>query len=430
VTELSFLESIARKVPRSVVAALIACLMPWPSLWAQVPATAAAEENVPASRKMSERNLRREAFEEESLEQRAGAVVRRYLGMKKEISDATGLWYSMNVSEMSQWGVPGGGYGAVQAEFTPAVDWEVFRNSPLGAGSFQFSFLSVDYWSGATGASVARAIGVNGPINDKPLRTNIFSQLTYTHEAPGDQVALTVGQYSFANFDSNAYADDQQLSFIANGMTGNISQTYSEGALGAYLHVYPGRHVVLAAGFQDANNPSGSYIQFDTFGQGAYAWFLSAGVNPTFKGLGKGHYSLLYYNVPAVPAQPQPSVGFSFNAAQPLNDRLGVFLRANTASGNAVSVSSSVSGGAVLDDPLRRDPLDRIGIALAWNEVNAAFSANGFARPSETMVEFYWSWGLFRRFVLTSDIQIYLQPALSPDQYMAAVFSFRFTQLF
>jgi hypothetical protein len=380
---------------------------------------------------MSDRNLRRQELEEESFERKANAVVERYLGMKKEINTATGLWYSMNVSAMSQWGAPAGGYGAVQAEFTPAVDWDVFNNPTVGSGSFQFSFLSADYWSGATGTSLASAIDVNGPINDRPIRTNIFSQLTYTHEIPSKRVALTAGQYSFANFDSNAYADDQQLSFIANGMTGNISQAYSEGALGAYLHVYPGQHIVLAAGFQDANNPSGSYIQFDTFGQGAYAWFLYAGINPTIKGLGKGHYSFLYYNVPAVPAQPEPSVGLSFNAAQPLNDRFGVFLRANTASGNSVQVRSSVSGGAILEDPLRRGALlDRIGLAVAWNQVNTAFPGREFSRPSETMVEFYWSWGILPRLMLTPDIQVYIQPALAPADYAAVVLSLRLTQLF
>jgi hypothetical protein len=417
-------------VGRLLAAALIGGVLCGAGARAQQDPLVGQDRDGAAVRKLSDRNTRRLEFDQESFAERANARFERYLGMKKEIADTTGLQFSMNVSAISQWGVPGGGYGAVQAEFTPALNWDVFSNPTFGAGSFQFSFLSVDYWSGATGVSLGTAIDVNGPINDKPFRTNIFSQLTYTHESPGSQVALTVGQYSFANFDSNQYADDEQMSFIANGMTGNVSETYSEGALGAYLHVYPGRHITLAAGFQDANNPSGSYVQFNTFGNGEYAWFLYAGQNPTIRGLGKGHYSLLYYNVPAVHAQPQPSVGWSFNAAQKLNERLGVFLRANTASGNAVNVSSSVSGGAVLENPLGRDPLDRIGIALAWNEVNKNYFSNTFTRSSETMLEFYWSWGFLRRFVVTPDIQVYLQPALSPEQYVAAVFSLRFTQLF
>jgi hypothetical protein len=387
-------------------------------------------EDSASSPKMSGRNARREELEEESFERQANAAVERYLAVKRQIRNDFGLWYTMATSAMSQWGVPGGGYGAVQAEFTPAVDWHAFYDPAWGVGSFQFSFLSTQYWSGATGVSLASALDVTGPINDKPFATNIFAQLTYTHELPGRQAAITLGQYSFANFDSNRYADDQQLSFIANGMTGNISQTYSEGALGAYLHLYPTKRLVLAAGFQDANNPSGSYIQFDTFSQGAYAWFLYGAYNPRISEHSKGHYSLLYYNVPSVPAQREPSVGFSFNAAQSLGERLGLFLRANTASGNAIPVSSSVSGGAVIGNPVGRDPLDRIGIALAWNQTNTAFFGGTFVRPSETMIELYWAWDLFGRVQLTPDIQIYLQPARAPTEYAAAVFTLRITTLF
>jgi len=413
------------------VAALVGCLASAGNCRAQQASVGVPDqESQPFSRKMSDRQNRKRQLEEETFERQTNTVLERYLGAKRQIRNDTGIWYTMTTSFMSQWGVPRGGYGAVQAMFTPAVDWYVFSDPSLGKGSFQFSFLSNQYWSGATGVSLASAIGVNGPINDKPFVTNIFSQLTYTHELPGHTAAVTVGQYSFANFDSNLYADDQQTSFIANGMTGSISQTYSEGALGAYLHVYPTRNVVLAAGFQDANNPSGSYIQFDTFGQGAYAWFLYGAYDPRISELGKGHYSILYYSVPGTLAQPQPSQGFSLNAAQPVGRNLGLFLRANTASGSAISVSSSVSGGVVFNDPLGRARFDRIGVALAWNQMNTAFYAGTLVRASETMAELYWSWSLFRRILLTPDIQIYLQPALAPSDYVAAVISLRITQLF
>src|SRR5262249_45937835 len=148
------------------VAVLSSCLA--------VPMSAAAQPYPPSveyssSPKMSGRNMRRQELEEETFEQRAHAALERYRTVKKEIRTDLDLWYSMNTSVMSQWGVPGGGYGAVQAEFTPAVDWHAFRDAAWGTGSFQFSFLSAQYWSGATGISLASAIDVNGPINDKPF---------------------------------------------------------------------------------------------------------------------------------------------------------------------------------------------------------------------------------------------------------------------
>ena len=50
-------------------------------------------------------------------------------------------------------------------------------------------------------------------------------------------------------------------------------------------------------------------------------------------------------------------------------------------------------------------------------------------RPSETMVELYWSWSV-RHLLITPDLQLYFQPALAPTQQMAAVFSLRLTVLF
>jgi carbohydrate-selective porin OprB len=46
------------------------------------------------------------------------------------------------------------------------------------------------------------------------------------------------------------------------------------------------------------------------------------------------------------------------------------------------------------------------------------------------MFEFYWSWTVFRRLLVTPDVQFYLQPALAPSQHAAAVFSLRVTKPF
>jgi carbohydrate-selective porin OprB len=73
--------------------------------------------------------------------------------------------------------------------------------------------------------------------------------------------------------------------------------------------------------------------------------------------------------------------------------------------------------------------LDKIGLGFAWNRVNQALYAGTFARASESMVEFYWSWSV-RHLLVTLDVQPHFQPALVPTQQMAAVFSLRVTVLF
>lgn len=111
------------------------------------------------------------------------------------------------------------------------------------------------------------------------------------------------------------------MNFIGYSLTQNGSQNYAQAGLGAYVQFNPVKEITLAAGFQDNNDISGSYIQVSTFGNGQYAWFGYGAWSPTLGTWGQGTYSLLYYNLPGVPAQPTPGQGLSFNAAQPIGDR-------------------------------------------------------------------------------------------------------------
>ena len=368
--------------------------------------------------------------EAETLAQEVDDAITRYVKAKKQIEAATGLSYVMLASSMSQWGTPDGGYGAVQAQFSPSVNWAAFDSPLVGAGSFQFDYLATQYWSGASGTSLQGRLNLNTPINDYQANALTFSQVTYTHEFPGKWLSVSLGQFPFSNFDGNLYANNQQLTFIAYPLSQNGSQNYSSGSLGAYVEVNPTPQLTFASGFQDGNNILGAYMQFATLGQGQYAWFLYGAWTPVVGKLGQGLYSLLYYNQPGVAVQPLPGDGLSFSASQPLGDKWGVFLRANTAWNSSAAIQSSVAGGAVYNNPLGRNSLDQIGLAVAWNRTNLNLYSGAFARPSETMLEAYWATTVLKRIHVTPDVQLYLQPALTPAQQLAAVFTVRVTVLF
>jgi carbohydrate-selective porin OprB len=368
--------------------------------------------------------------QELSLDEQFDLIHLRYAKAKKELENATGVFYSMAASSMSQWGTPNGGYGAVQAMFTPGIDWKMFSVPEVGKGSMEFHFLAAQYWSGATGTSLGSKLGLASPINNQPSANQQFVQLTYTHRFPGNWLAVTLGQYPFSNFEGNAYANDQQVNFIGFPLTQNGSQNYSQAGLGAYAQINPTKQLTFAAGFQDANDLSGSYIQFSTLGRGPYAWFAYGAWSPTLGQWGQGTYSLLYYSQPGISLQPVASEGLSFSASQPIGSKWGLFLRANTAWRASFAIQSSIAGGGVYNDPLRRSRYDQIGLAMAWNATNRSVFQGSFARPSETMVELYWTWALFKTVLVTPDVQLYLQPALSPSDYAAAVFTIRLTQLF
>lgn len=368
--------------------------------------------------------------QELSLGEEADRAHVRYAKAKKQIEDTAGITFSVESSSMSQWGTPNGGYGAVQAMFTPAVNWDVFSSSTIGDGSVQFHFMAAQYLSGASGTSLGSNIGLISPINNQPTANNQFVQLTYTHGFPGEWLAISIGQFAFSNFDGNAYANDQQVNFIGYSLTQNGSQNYGQAGLGAYAQLNPTREITFAAGLQDANDFSGSYIQFPTVAQGQYAWFGYAAWSPTITDWGQGNYALLYYNQPGVSLQPLPSSGLSFSASQPIGDKVGLFLRANTAWQSSFAIQSSIAGGGVLNDPMQHSKHDQIGLAMSWNATNMSLFTGTFVRPSEIMLEAYWSWSVYRGFLVTPDVQLYLQPALVPTSDLAAVFTIRVTQLF
>jgi carbohydrate-selective porin OprB len=105
-------------------------------------------------------------------------------------------------------------------------------------------------------------------------------------------------------------------------------------------------------------------------------------------------------------------------------------LRANTAWGSSWNIQTSVAGGGVLNNPLGRNPLDQIGLGVAWNKTNMNLYAGSYARQSETMAELYWATAFSSRLQITADVQLYFQPALTPNDGLAAVFTIRAGALF
>jgi carbohydrate-selective porin OprB len=409
------------------VGGLTALLLPFGAVEAQ---ETTGSDGVRHVGKVHNRLRAAEVRQQYFLDQEFDNASRRYALAKRQIQDTTGIFYSLTSSVLGQWGTPGSDYGAVQAQFTPSVNWKVFEIPGLGAGSFQLAYLATQYWSGQTGTSLQNRLNLNSQVNDYPDNQLTFAQVSYTHDFPGHFVSVTLGQFPFSNFDGNAYANNEQVNFIGYSLAQNGSQNYSQGSLGAYIQVNPTKEITLAAGFQDANNVLASnYIQFNTAGQGQYSWFVYGAWSPLSGMLRNGSYSLFYYNLPSVQMQPQASAGLSFNAAQPIGKHWGLFVRANTVWNSSQYIQSSVAGGAVYNNPLGRSPLDQIGLGVAWNRVNQTLYAGTYANPSETMVELYWAWSV-KHLLITPDVQLYFQPALTPTQSMAAVFSLRVTVLF
>ena len=82
--------------------------------------------------------------------------------------------------------------------------------------------------------------------------------------------------------------------------------------------------------------------------------------------------SLLAYNQPGVPEQPETTNGWSLNLSQDLGEKLSVFARVNEVSGSTEEIRQSWVIGGVYNNPLDRNPLDQIGLAYAYNKLDEA----------------------------------------------------------
>ncbi len=351
-----------------------------------------------------------------------------YARFKQRLDEEAGLSWSVDLSYLPQWAGPEGGSPSTQFLTTSNIDFRVFRSKSLGVGSVQASYSTVRYPSNQNGADLSGAIGAINLINDFPVYQNTFSQLSYTHAFPGNKVLITIGQYPIYSFDGNLYLANQQENFNSYIFSQNGSSTYPIAGLGAYMQVNVTDAIQIAAGIQNPNNLSGSTLATQNFKTAGAAWFGYVQWTPQFRGLGSSQYSFTYYQVPTIPEQKQSS-GWSFNAMQNLNDTWALFARANSAYQTFAPIRSSYALGAAINNPLGRNKLDQIGLAIGLSSP-APSPVNPPGARNEKVLEAYWNWAFTGALMITPSIQVILDPALAPDRRSAWSLSLRSTLMF
>ncbi len=359
----------------------------------------------------------------------AESLAKKYSLFKERLEQETGLSYTIDVSFLGQRGAPNGKGTPWQSQYYGTVNWDMFQSDTYGSGSMQLAYTAVRYW-GMNANTLADRISVINPVNDYPENANYFDQLSFTYQLPGslNWLSVTAGQFPIYNFDGTAYDSNQQINFINDALSQNGSDVYPSASLGAFVTMTPNDLWSISFGFQDAHNISGSRITTDQFDQKRFTSFGSVSFTPTIEGWGMGEYSLLLYNQPSVPEQPQNSNGWSLNLSQNIG-QFGVFARINGASHSLNSIQQSYVIGGVYNNPFHRNSLDQIGLAATFNKLNKKVNGEG-TRAYENVVEAYWSFGLSEFMILTPDIQFYLNPGADTEQSTATVTSLRATFMF
>jgi porin len=96
----------------------------------------------------------------------------------------------------------------------------------------------------------------------------------------------------------------------------------------------------------------------------------------------------------------------------------------SNASGTATPIETSITRGAIYNNPFRHNKLDQAGVGLFWSKPN--LSAVGQpARKSELGFEAYYNYTIFKGLQITPDVQFCSDPALQPSAGAAAVFTIR-----
>ncbi len=353
-----------------------------------------------------------------------------YTAFKNRLSKDYNFDYAIDISYMPQYGAPNGKKTAFQTMVYPSITWTPFSNE-YGTGTLNVAYNMARY-SGNTAEKIGDKIGVVTGINDYTSQSNSFDELYFSYQLPGeyDWLTLALGQFPMYNFDGTAYDSNQQVNFINYALSQNASSSYPTASLGGFIQITPTSEWTLAIGAQDATNTDGDGIVFTHLDDKHYATFGYISYNPTIKGLGAGQYSVTLYNMPYTFKQQETTNGWSLNLSQDLGDKWSIFARVNGVSGSQETIDQSWVLGAVINNPLDRNPLDQIGFAGAYNKINKDAVGSPLAHDAEKVLEAYWAWGISKWMTITPDIQFYFDPAENFKSDHATVVSLRGTVFF
>ncbi len=358
---------------------------------------------------------------------------KNYADFKQGLKNNYGISYTFDVSQFFQRTSPNGQHTASQTFYNASLNWDIFKSQKWGQGSVQAAFNATRY-GGYDATEIANNSGFAQAINDFPSQENSIAQLTYTHQFAGrwDWLEVSLGQFPIYNFDGNAYDSNQQINFINYSLAQNGTSTYPTASLGGYATITPNDDWSFAIGLQDASNVSGNTIHTNSNTFDELASFGSITYSPQFAGMGSSAFSLLVYNQPSTYSQPQNNTGYSINLMQNLDETWGLFGRINWTTDAPDGIDASYTIGGVMNNPLGRNPLDQIGIAYAYNQINtdASNGNTSFLRNHESTLEAYWAWGVSNMMTITPDVQLYFDPGNNTNTDYGVASTLRLTVMF
>lgn len=269
-------------------------------------------------------------------------------------------------------------------------------------------------------AAFSEALAVVMEVNDAESAHfdgtfNSVSQLAWKQVLFARRMTIAAGQVDpDSNFDENRFAGDDRLSFFAKPLANDPVSAVCDPGLGGLVWIEPREWVHVGGGVIDGS-ASGEYPDFESLGDGRWAYLAEAALTPTFESLGRGNYRFSFQRLDARGTLPA-SEAFSLSFDQEIGSRVGIFLRYATGDGERTGVEQSLGTGVVRRGVLRFVE-DWVGAGFFWGRPTPRLR-------DELGVELYWRLQVTERLLVTPDVQLW-RPSRDRGPDVRAVFGVR-----
>ena len=310
------------------------------------------------------------------------------------------------------------------------LQWRAFDND-RSSGKIFFWGLWVQTFTDLPSGAFARSQGLftlpNGGETD--LGKSVVAPSSLWWEQSFHQIGLTyrVGQlYASSLWGGNDYLGDDRETFMNSVLGANKGAPWASGNRGLGAMITLGNDAFYASvGFQDAKGNQ-ERIDFNSFGDGEFAYLGELGFTPGVAGKNAGVYKLNVGYVDetgrgAIPAE-QSGWGLILSAQHDIGEEYGLFAIYRRSWDRYVNNTEVAAGAGVM----WKKPLgwvdDRLGIGAIYTKPHDTKEG---ALRDEYGLEAFWRFQLTPRLDMTTDLQFYPRPGRKEQDDPVAVFGLR-----
>ncbi|MGI9536001.1 MAG: carbohydrate porin [Desulfocapsaceae bacterium] len=245
-----------------------------------------------------------------------------------------------------------------------------------------------------------------------------LTQLYWQQNLFQNRFQYAIGRIFAPNY-VNAYPffdDNRQFLNLAFSTSPTVASSLR--GIGSVITVYPTESLYIIGGLYNANSEDTSndlanfFEENEYFYQAEVGWTGNARRPVSVSGRGPTdtdnvHLTFWYKDEQVERGIPKSS-GVAFNANYMVTESLMPFLRGGYSDGDATLVDANISAG--LGYRTRGTDADLLGVAFGW------------ARPSDSqldnqyIIETFYRFQVTSNFALTPDLQLIVDPALSPEE--------------